>query len=693
MNLGDAVLTLTVDDNGLISGFARAKNETEQFTEKTKEQSGNFKQMWDAAFAALSAAGVLMVVEAFKKIIAAADEMLSAFAEDERALVTMTLALASNKNATNDTALALHNWAQAMQESTIFTNDAIERNFVLLSGMGMTEARMKEVMDAAITLASVYGLDLDQAVRGLAMSLEAGTVGMLARQIPTLRMMTKEQLLAGEAINWVAEQYPRGAKIIGDTTAGLQIRMSNLINEQKEKIGEAIADSYSGVQSLAESINAIGTISAVVVGILIKSLLTLAEWFRWSFDMCTGFFILLTQLTIDVARVLWEPLQFSFQIVVQAIKIAFVTALNWILDQAEAIIKKIGEGLSSVTGGLIGKNLINVDLGQIELVVTKIKPIGEALAKIWSDAKEQSTDFFTKITDGAENMASIWTAKTPTIEQSIKKVQTALGGLQTTVDETTVDTEAMTRQWYDAADSQYIIEEALRATTVTGDAYRDAMHRAALSVQQDERDTAKLYLDNNKALEKLRDESLKKEKDRQQLLQGLIIGASKSIFEAIGRDIAAGELSWKSLGTAAIRAIGRIVSAVGDELAASAAADIIKGLAAAASVILAWAAPGYFSSAVIKGIGAAAAWASGAALQTITLAQGGEFTVPQGYPDDSFPMRVQSGETVRVTPAGEAGSDMVHVTVNMDAQPWLDVVTRAIQNRQVLIPASSVVPA
>ena len=62
MELGDAVLTLTVDDSGLVSGFARAKGDTEEFTNKTKEQSGNFKDMWEGAFNALRTAGVLLAL-------------------------------------------------------------------------------------------------------------------------------------------------------------------------------------------------------------------------------------------------------------------------------------------------------------------------------------------------------------------------------------------------------------------------------------------------------------------------------------------------------------------------------------------------------------------------------------------------------------------------------------------------------
>jgi hypothetical protein len=42
-------------------------------------------------------------------------------------------------------------------------------------------------------------------------------------------------------------------------------------------------------------------------------------------------------------------------------------------------------------------------------------------------------------------------------------------------------------------------------------------------------------------------------------------------------------------------------------------------------------------------------------------ANGADFTVPPGYPNDSFPMRVQSGEHVTVTPAGESGGGGINI--------------------------------
>ena len=45
-------------------------------------------------------------------------------------------------------------------------------------------------------------------------------------------------------------------------------------------------------------------------------------------------------------------------------------------------------------------------------------------------------------------------------------------------------------------------------------------------------------------------------------------------------------------------------------------------------------------------------------------AVGGSFTVPSGFPNDSYPMRVQSGEHVQVTPAGQSQNADVVAAIN-----------------------------
>lgn len=49
------------------------------------------------------------------------------------------------------------------------------------------------------------------------------------------------------------------------------------------------------------------------------------------------------------------------------------------------------------------------------------------------------------------------------------------------------------------------------------------------------------------------------------------------------------------------------------------------------------------------------------------LAAGGDFIVPPGFPNDSYPMLVQSGERVRVTPSGKVGEEIFILNQIKDA--------------------------
>lgn len=67
------------------------------------------------------------------------------------------------------------------------------------------------------------------------------------------------------------------------------------------------------------------------------------------------------------------------------------------------------------------------------------------------------------------------------------------------------------------------------------------------------------------------------------------------------------------------------------------------------------------------------------------LAAGGDFIVPQGYANDSYPMLVQSGERVRVTPTGKVGEEAQLLARLINAVEANTLDRRMIGNRPVII--------
>lgn len=187
--------------------------------------------------------------------------------------------------------------------------------------------------------------------------------------------------------------------------------------------------------------------------------------------------------------------------------------------------------------------------------------------------------------------------------------------------------------------------------------------------------------------------TLDKYKEKIELAQSV----SKGFFETIGQDLANGELSWKSLATAAVNSIGNIVSALGDELAADAAAKLIKGFAALASIVTAPLAPGYFASAKILAAGAAAAYVAAGALKSAKFAEGG---IVQPRPGGIQATVAEAGVAEAIIPLDKldnmlanigTGGGTTHLIVNLDSRPLLDKIFDATRNGTVLISSGAVV--
>lgn len=126
---------------------------------------------------------------------------------------------------------------------------------------------------------------------------------------------------------------------------------------------------------------------------------------------------------------------------------------------------------------------------------------------------------------------------------------------------------------------------------------------------------------------------------------------------------------WDAIKNAVLQSVGEIIKGyilnmiqaqvVGDALKA---AELGKGIALGGSLAAAYAPAAAFAS--IMSFGGAAAAGSAGLVTTVALARalaipsfskGGDFIVPGGYPNDSYPMLVESGERVTVTPSGQSG--------------------------------------
>ena len=148
--------------------------------------------------------------------------------------------------------------AGELQSRSTIGDEEIIAQQAYLAALGLTEQQIGATMNAAVQLSAALGISLESAVKNLAKTF-GGVTGELGESIPALKGLTKEQLMAGEAISFVNENYKGFAETAASTGMGPLVQLKNTLGDLAEQIGVIV---LPAVQTLA------------------KWMKSLAEWFQ-----------------------------------------------------------------------------------------------------------------------------------------------------------------------------------------------------------------------------------------------------------------------------------------------------------------------------------------------------------------------------------------------------------------------------
>lgn len=186
--------------------------------------SKSFKAIAVTATAAVAGIGVF-----FAKSIQAASEQ-------EIAVNKLNQSLASAGTFSEAASLSIQKFADEIQRTTTVSNDttislvAMARNFTRSNDEAVKLTR------AAVELSAATGTSLDGAVKNLGKTF-GGLTGELGEAIPALRTLTKEQLQAGQALDFVLARFGGSAASKINTFAGSTEQLKNTFNDFLQSIG------------------------------------------------------------------------------------------------------------------------------------------------------------------------------------------------------------------------------------------------------------------------------------------------------------------------------------------------------------------------------------------------------------------------------------------------------------------------
>lgn len=126
--------------------------------------------------------------------------------------------------------------AGELQARSTLGDEVIIAQQAYLAALGLIEQQIGDTMSAAVQLSAALGISLESAVKNLAKTF-GGMTGELGESIPALKNLTKEQLMAGEAISFVNENYKGFAETAAATGMGPLVQLKNALGDLGEQIG------------------------------------------------------------------------------------------------------------------------------------------------------------------------------------------------------------------------------------------------------------------------------------------------------------------------------------------------------------------------------------------------------------------------------------------------------------------------
>jgi hypothetical protein len=182
-------------------------------------------------------------------------------AEAENVNKRLAMSMATVGQYTEKSFTEIQNWAGALETATGTSDEAFRSTVALGLQMGMTVEQSKKATEAALNLAAATGQDMESAFRQMSMTM-SGSAGRLAKMIPELRNLTKEELENGAAIDLISKKYAGFAGNAANSFDGAMKRLDSQIGNVKESFGRIIAQNPAVIAAISKLGDLIGEVAA-----------------------------------------------------------------------------------------------------------------------------------------------------------------------------------------------------------------------------------------------------------------------------------------------------------------------------------------------------------------------------------------------------------------------------------------------
>lgn len=218
---------------------------------------------------ALSLKGVLVAGIGMFAVIGSIKAVTTAAITQQSAVNRMEAALKSAGSFSEKASKDFQEFAANLQKVSVVGDEVTLDMLALAKSFGFTNEQAKVAVQGALELSVTADIAFGEAVRRVGRTI-SGSISDVAKFVPELKNLTKEQLAAGDAAVILAEKLKGQAFAQTQTFAGALLQLSNNFGDILEGFGDSIIKSDDLKEALGELIISFDALSGVmdkVVGV------------------------------------------------------------------------------------------------------------------------------------------------------------------------------------------------------------------------------------------------------------------------------------------------------------------------------------------------------------------------------------------------------------------------------------------
>lgn len=238
-------IEIVLDDGSVQKGFIKTRKEAQKTGRSiSKSFSKGFSKLTSPLRSLrtqiLGVGAALAGAFAGKKIIDAA-------VVQQNAVNDLNSALKSAGTFSEAASLRIQDFAASLEATTTVGDEAIIQGVALAQTYVTTSEEAENLTKTALDFAEAADLSFTEAVRRLGRAVQ-GSAGDVANFAPEIRLLTKDQLRAGEATRILGDRFRGAAEAARRTFSGAIQGASNSFGTLLENLGKAITESPAAIK-------------------------------------------------------------------------------------------------------------------------------------------------------------------------------------------------------------------------------------------------------------------------------------------------------------------------------------------------------------------------------------------------------------------------------------------------------------